>query len=139
MHGEDPYEIPHPFESFIRFPYVMNSYRNFYVTKGGYKFDRNGIKQRIENSSSYEYKWFLKLADTGQQIPLIRTLESKDLFFVPPSLNGKRGKLICIATKKFNSTGTPLYFESENITFQQGLSNMDNLNYQAEFLDMEGL
>lgn len=139
IHGEEPFPNPHAFEAFIRFPYVMNSYRNFYVTKGGYKFDRNAIKQRIENSSEYEYQWFLKLADTGQQIPLIRTLESKDLFFVPPALNGKRGKLICIATKMFNSTGTPLYFESENITFQQGLSNEDNLNYQAEFLDLEGL
>lgn len=139
IHGEEPFYGLHPFEAFIRFPYVMNSYRNFYVTKGGYKFDRNAIKQRIGNSSDYEYQWFLKLADTGQQIPVIRTLESKDLFFVPPALNGKKGKLICIATKMFDPAGTSLYFESENITFQQGLSNEDNLNYQAQFLDLEGL
>lgn len=139
IHGEEPFYELHAFEAFIRFPYTTDSYRNFYTTRGGYRFDRNAIKQRIENSSEYDYQWFLKLADTGQQLPLIRTLESKDLFFVPPALNGKRGKLICIATKRFDATATPLHFESENITFQQGLSNEDNLNYQVEFLDMEGL
>lgn len=139
IHGEEPFPTPHAFEAFIRFPYVMNAYTNFYVTRGGYKFDRIAIQQRIENSTEYNYQWFLKLADTGQQVPLIRTLESKDLFFVPPALNGKRAKLICIATKMFGLTGEPLYFESENIILQQGLFNEDNLDYQAEFLDMEGL
>lgn len=139
MHGEEPFPNPHAFEAFIRFPYVMNSYTNFYTTRGGYRFDLNAIKQRVENSSDYDFQWFLKLADTGQQVPLIRTLESKELFFVPPALNGKRAKLICTATKRFDPAAPALYFESENITLQQGLSNDDNLNYQAEFLDMVGL
>ncbi|SHM96821.1 RHS repeat protein [Flavobacterium chilense] len=139
IHGEDFPYVPHAYDADITFPYTMDSYYGFYVTKGGYKFDRNAIKQRIGNSSEYEYQWFLKLADTGQEVPLIRTLEAKNIFFVPPALNGKRGKLICIATKMFGLTGAPLYFESENITFQQGLSNEDNLDYQVQFLDMEGL
>jgi YD repeat-containing protein len=136
MHGENTNFIPHAFPSFITFPYLLDYYTSFYVTKGAYKFNRAAVIQKVENSSDYNFNWYLKIENTGQQIPIIRTLESKDLFFIPPSLNGKRGKLICIATKIFDSAGTPLYFESETITFQQGLSNNDNLNYQVEYLDM---
>jgi hypothetical protein len=134
-HNEDPLTL-HPFQSFITYPYLLDYYTGFYVTKGGYKFNRESVVQKVENSNEYTFNWYLKIETTGQQIPIIRTLESKDIFFIPPSLNGKKGKLICVATKKFD-TGTPLYFESEVITFQQGLSNDDNLNYQAEFLDIE--
>lgn len=134
-HNEDPLTL-HPFPSFITYPYLLDYYTGFYVTKGGYKFNRESVVQKVENSNEYTFNWYLKIETTGQQIPIIRTLESKDIFFIPPALNGKKGKLICVATKKFD-TGTPLYFESEVITFQQGLSNDDNLNYQAEFLDIE--
>ncbi|WP_276381601.1 hypothetical protein [Flavobacterium sp. H4147] len=131
--------IPHAYESFITFPYLLEYYTNFYVTKGAYRFDRESVIRKVENSSNYTFNWYLKLETTGQQIPLIRTLESKDLFFIPPSLNGKRGKLICIANKRFDMTGTPISFESDVITFQQGLSATDNLDYEVQFLDTEGL
>lgn len=127
----------HAYPSFITFPYLLDYYASLYVTKGAYKFNRAAVIQKVENSSEYTFNWYLKIETTGQQIPIIRTLESKDLFFIPPALNGKRGKLICIATKTFDSTATPLYFESETMTFQQGLSNSDNLNYQVEYLDIE--
>ncbi len=138
-HGEQPYSEIHAFETFIVFPYVKSYYSNFYVKRGGYRFDINEIKRKIGNSSDYQYQWSLKLADTGQELPLIRTLESKELFFIPPALNGKKGKLICRGTIFFGLAGPPIYFESENITFQEGLSNEDNLGYQVEFLDDRGL
>ncbi|WP_264536563.1 hypothetical protein [Flavobacterium sp. N1736] len=137
IHNEDIF-TPIAFPSFITFPYMLEYYTSFYVNKGAYRFDRESVIQKVENSSSYTFNWYLKIENTGQQIPIIRTLESRDLFFIPPSLNGKRGKLICIATKRFDS-GPPLSFESEIITFQQGLSSSDNLNYQADFLSEDGL
>ncbi|PWB26434.1 hypothetical protein [Flavobacterium sp. HTF] len=134
IHNEGTF-TPHAFPSFITFPYMLEYYTNFYVTKGGYKFNSASVIQKVADSRNYTFNWYLKMETTGQQIPLIRTLESKDLFFIPPSLNGKRGKLICIATKRFDTVASALTFESEIITFQQGLSNTDNLNYQVDFLD----
>ncbi|KRD05407.1 hypothetical protein ASE21_20840 [Flavobacterium sp. Root901] len=136
IHNEDTF-TPHAFAAFIKFPYMLEYYTNFYVSKGAYKFDRASVLQQVENSSNYNFNWYLKIETTGQQVPIIRTLESKDLFFVPPALNGKRAKLICIATKKFDAAAAPITFESEVLTLQQGLSSVDNLNYQVQFLDTE--
>jgi len=138
IHNEESF-TPHTFPSYITFPYMLEYYTDFYVTRGGYRFNSASVIQKVADSRNYTFNWYLKIETTGQQIPLIRTLESKDLFFIPPSLNGKKGKLICIATKRFDTVATALTFESEIITFQQGLLNTDNLNYQADFLDEVGL
>jgi hypothetical protein len=134
IHNENLF-TPRPYPSFITFPYLPEYYATFYVSVGGYKFDRVSVLQKVKNSADYSFRWYLKIEGTGQQIPIIRTLESKDLFFIPPALNGKRGKLICIATKILDAIAVPITFESEIITFQQGLSSTDNLNYQVEYLD----
>ncbi|WP_166923481.1 hypothetical protein [Flavobacterium poyangense] len=134
IHKDNPFVLL-PLPSFITYPYLLEYYASLYVSVGGYKFDRASVLQKVSGKGDYSFSWYIKLEGTGQQIPIIRTLESKDLFFIPPALNGKSGKLICVATKRFDGVTAPLTFESEIITFQQGLSNSDNLNYQVEYLD----
>jgi hypothetical protein len=120
------------FETFFKLPYPAISYKGLYVSRSGYRFNRSSLVSKITDPNYTVFNWYIELDNTGQQIPIVTPPESNELFFIPPSLAGKSGKLICIITVGSRNTVSslkPIVFQSDSIIFQLGLYDDDNLNY----------